>query len=403
MPARGSVKGALKRRAAWWAVGSLGSFFGLGGVLILVVILGITVIVGGGLSSGSQGGSASGACGVAAPQPAAATTSSSSSPLASAGTSGKEVPLPQPGPYSGDPSEQAKPGTAAGPIPENMLAIYQDAAEHYGIPWTLLAAIGWEEMKHNVVRGESSAGAQGPMQFMPATWARYGVDGDGDGKADPYNITDSIYAAANYLVASGVATGDEASVKKAIFAYNHADWYVNDILVWAQQYGAGHVVGSAVEPGEACPAANAASSGGSSGGWILPVAHASYTSCFCERWGTMHSGIDLAAPQGTPILAAADGVVVEAGPASGFGLWVVIQHPQANNYYTVYGHMYVMNVSAGQQVKAGQQIAEVGSNGQSTGPHLHLEVQTGPAVTQGKIDPAPFLTEHGVTLPPYQG
>ena len=93
------------------------------------------------------------------------------------------------------------------------------------------------------------------------------------------------------------------------------------------------------------------------------------------RWGTLHAGIDLAAPMRTPEMAAMDGVVLKAGPASGFGLAVYIQH--ANGDVTVYGHMDQILVPDGQVVKAGDVIALLGNRGQATGPHLHFEVHVG--------------------------
>ena len=80
------------------------------------------------------------------------------------------------------------------------------------------------------------------MQFTPATWATYGVDGDGDGRADIRNNADSAMSAANYLTASGVTAGQDG-VRRAIYAYNHADWYVNDVLYYAAAYGGGTVPG----------------------------------------------------------------------------------------------------------------------------------------------------------------
>jgi murein DD-endopeptidase MepM/ murein hydrolase activator NlpD len=118
------------------------------------------------------------------------------------------------------------------------------------------------------------------------------------------------------------------------------------------------------------------------------------TSGFGARWGTTHYGLDFAAPIGTPIYAAADGVVIEAGPASGFGLWVRIQH--ADGTITVYGHMQSFNVREGEKVTAGEQIARTGNRGQSTGPHLHFEVWEGEGGR--KINPKPWLIEHGVAL-----
>lgn len=117
------------------------------------------------------------------------------------------------------------------------------------------------------------------------------------------------------------------------------------------------------------------------------------TSGFGARWGTTHYGLDFANSIGTPIVAAADGVVIEAGPASGFGLWVRIQHDDGT--ITVYGHMEDYSVREGERVKAGEQIARMGNRGQSTGPHLHFEVWD----TDGrKINPRPWLIEHGVAL-----
>ena len=128
------------------------------------------------------------------------------------------------------------------PIPAKIKALYTAAADRYHLPWTLLAGIGMEETGHGAHTATSTAGAQGLMQFMPATWAAYGVDGDGDGHADIHTAADSIYSAANYLTASGVTAGVEG-VRRAIFAYNHADWYVNDVLYYAAAYGGGIVPG----------------------------------------------------------------------------------------------------------------------------------------------------------------
>ncbi len=131
--------------------------------------------------------------------------------------------------------------------------------------------------------------------------------------------------------------------------------------------------------------------------WVRPSA-GPQTSCFCMRWGVMHEGIDLAGPLGSPIVAAGDGVVVEAGPASGFGLWVVIRH--ANGDYSIYGHMYTYYVTVGQHVRAGQHIADIGANGQSTGPHLHFGIARGSAFGP-YLDPIPWLAARGVAIGPY--
>ncbi|MCW0214233.1 MAG: M23 family metallopeptidase [Pseudonocardia sp.] len=114
------------------------------------------------------------------------------------------------------------------------------------------------------------------------------------------------------------------------------------------------------------------------------------SSGFGARGGTSHMGLDIAAPIGTPIRVPIAGTVINSGPASGFGLWVRVQH--ADGTITVYGHINRSLVGVGQQVAAGQQIAEVGNRGESTGPHLHIEV-INPAGT--KINPKPWLDEHG--------
>ncbi|SFT97013.1 Murein DD-endopeptidase MepM and murein hydrolase activator NlpD, contain LysM domain [Geodermatophilus amargosae] len=128
---------------------------------------------------------------------------------------------------------------------------------------------------------------------------------------------------------------------------------------------------------------------------VLPVSGARFTSGFGSRWGTFHYGIDLAAPLGTPEYAAADGVVLRAGAASGFGLAVYVLHD--NGDVTVYGHMQEILVEVGQFVEAGETIALLGNRGQSTGPHLHFEVHQG-GMSGRKVDPVPWLAARGVEV-----
>jgi murein DD-endopeptidase MepM/ murein hydrolase activator NlpD len=115
------------------------------------------------------------------------------------------------------------------------------------------------------------------------------------------------------------------------------------------------------------------------------------TSGFGARFGRAHQGIDIAAPIGTPIRAPLAGTVIESGPASGFGMWVQVQHDDGT--ITTYGHINRSLVSVGQEVAAGEVIAEVGNRGRSTGPHLHIEVET---PNGNKINPRPWLDERGV-------
>jgi hypothetical protein len=127
---------------------------------------------------------------------------------------------------------------------------------------------------------------------------------------------------------------------------------------------------------------------------VLPT-QGRLSTCYCTRWGTMHWGIDLAAPLGTPILAATDGVVLRAGPATGYGNAVYIQDADGN--VEIYGHMRYYNVHAGDVVHAGDQIAKVGSEGQSTGPHLHFEIHKG-GMTGKPTDPEVWLQARGITV-----
>ena len=116
---------------------------------------------------------------------------------------------------------------------DQLLRLWQNAGHSYGIPWNVLAAINKIESNFGRNMGPSSAGAIGWMQFMPSTWERWGTDADANGFADPWNPVDGVYSAARYLAASGGAT----DIRRAVFSYNHADWYVNQVLQLAQLYG----------------------------------------------------------------------------------------------------------------------------------------------------------------------
>jgi murein DD-endopeptidase MepM/ murein hydrolase activator NlpD len=115
------------------------------------------------------------------------------------------------------------------------------------------------------------------------------------------------------------------------------------------------------------------------------------TSGFGTRSGAFHGGLDIAAPIGTPIRAPLAGTVLDSGPASGFGLWVRLRH--ADGTVTVYGHVNRALVNVGEEVAAGEVIAEVGNRGRSTGPHLHLEVLDD---SGNKINPRTWLNQHGI-------
>lgn len=155
------------------------------------------------------------------------------------------------------------------------------------------------------------------------------------------------------------------------------------------------VAASRAARAEAAAEAEAAAAEAARPKTVLPINGARLTSTFASRWGTFHYGIDLAAPMRTPEYAAADGVVLRAGAASGFGLAVYILHE--NGDVTVYGHMDKILVAPGDYVDAGETIALLGNRGQSTGPHLHFEVHKG-GIDGKRIDPLPWLRERGVDI-----
>ena len=131
--------------------------------------------------------------------------------------------------------------------------------------------------------------------------------------------------------------------------------------------------------------------------YVMPT-RGVWTSGFGYRWGVLHAGIDIANSIGTPIYAAADGVVTDVGPTAGYGAWVKVKH--SDGTVTLYGHVNTWLVSVGERVMAGDQIATIGNRGNSTGPHLHFSV-----LLNGTdfIDPVPWLAKRGLTPGSYVG
>jgi murein DD-endopeptidase MepM/ murein hydrolase activator NlpD len=118
---------------------------------------------------------------------------------------------------------------------DQLRDLWQRAGAAYGVPWQILGAINKVESNFGQNMGPSSAGAVGWMQFMPSTWDRWGTDADGDGIANPWDPEDAVYSAARYLAAAGAHN----DISRAVFAYNHAQWYVDDILSLAADFGSG--------------------------------------------------------------------------------------------------------------------------------------------------------------------
>jgi hypothetical protein len=215
-------------------------------------------------------------------------------------------------------------------IPPFLLPIYQACGTQYGVPWNVLASINRIETAFGTNLNVSTAGAQGWMQFMPATWDAYGVDANNDGRKDPYNPVDAICAAANYLEASGARD----DLPGAIFAYNHADWYVDEVLLYARQYGS-------------LPTDLVSSITGLTEGARFPVAaNARYADDVSERRAEergeelpgpappspTHRGINIFTRDGAAAVAVNDGVIRKVGRTKELGNYVVLEDNYGNRF-----------------------------------------------------------------------
>ncbi|MDQ3758530.1 MAG: lytic murein transglycosylase, partial [Actinomycetota bacterium] len=222
-------------------------------------------------------------------------------------------------------------------IPPFLLPIYQACGTQYGIPWEVLASINRIETAFGTNLNVSSAGALGWMQFIPSSWEAYGVDANNDGRKDPYNPVDAICAAGNYLEAAG---GQE-DLSRAIFAYNHADWYVDEVLLYARQYGKipDDLVGSLT---------------GLTEGARFPVAaDARYADDISEREALERSqprkgvtgnaadvfsssptqrGINIYSREGAPAVAVNDGVIKRMGKSKRLGRYIVLEDAYGNRF-----------------------------------------------------------------------
>ena len=222
-------------------------------------------------------------------------------------------------------------------IPPFLLPIYQAAGMEYGIRWEVLAAINEIETDYGRNLNVSSAGALGWMQFMPATWKQYGTDANGDKKKDPYNPVDAIFSAARYLKAAGA----EKDLRKAIFAYNRADWYVDSVLMRARLIGG-------------IPTDLVGSLTGLTQGRFPVAAKARYADDLDERKAAKRMrvgqnaavavesdatrrGILVFAKAGSPAVATHDSTVVKRGRTERLGRYVRVRDAQGNTY--TYGQL----------------------------------------------------------------
>jgi hypothetical protein len=198
-------------------------------------------------------------------------------------------------------------------IPPFLLPLYQAAGIQYDIPWQVLAGINEIETDYGRNLSVSSAGARGWMQFLPSSWKTYGVDANNDGRKDPYNPADAIFAAARYLKAAG---GDK-NIKQAIFSYNHANWYVQSVLLRAKLIGG-------------LPAGLVGSLTGLTQGHFPVHARAKYAD-------NHRDSTNIFAANGSPVIAVQDGVVRKVGTSAARGKYVVLEDAYGNRY--TYAHL----------------------------------------------------------------
>ena len=216
-------------------------------------------------------------------------------------------------------------------IPPFLLPIYQAAGIEYDVPWQVLAAINEIETDYGRNLSVSTAGAVGWMQFLPSTWKRWAVDANGDGVADPYNPADAIFTAARYLHAAGASK----NVGQAVFAYNHAGWYVQSVLLRAQLIGGmpKAMIGALTGLVEghfpvAAPAKYADSS-------VLKLAKTRVkTGNAAVPVGSdpKSKGTAIYAKQGSPVIAVNDGKIVKIGNNAQLGRYIELQDATGNIY-----------------------------------------------------------------------
>jgi Transglycosylase SLT domain len=225
-------------------------------------------------------------------------------------------------------------------IPPFLLPIYQAAGTQYGIRWEVLAAINEIETDYGRNLNVSSAGALGWMQFIPSSWRMYGTDANKDGEKDPYNPVDAIFAAARYLKAAGA----DNDLRRAIFAYNHADWYVDSVMLRARVISG-------------LPADLVGSLTGLTQGHFPVHAKARYADDLAERElrrlgkkvrrdhnaakivnsNDRRRSINIYARRGAPVIATNDGVIKKVGVSKKLGRFIILQDVYGNRY--TYAHL----------------------------------------------------------------
>jgi hypothetical protein len=270
-------------------------------------------------------------------------------------------------------------------IPPFLLPIYTAAGIEYDVPWQVLAAINEIESDYGRDLSVSSAGAIGWMQFLPATWKQYGVDATQSGVKDPYNPVDAIFSAARYLHAAGASK----DLRGAIFAYNHASWYVDSVLLRAKLIGG-------------LPPDFVGSLSGLTEGHFPVHAKATYADDLTEKAiqaRTAHSksatvldqanpsrtGIDIFAKSGSPVVAVQDGEIVQISHSKKLGSFIRLRDAYGNTYTYAQLHQIakLYPVARPQTVSHAQIASELGLPGADPKPSLPASAghQPAPAAT----------------------
>jgi hypothetical protein len=218
-------------------------------------------------------------------------------------------------------------------IPPFLLPIYQACGTEYGIPWEVLAAINKIETDFGNNLNVSSAGAVGWMQFLPSSWETYGLDANGDGRKDPYNPVDAICAAAHYLKVAG----GQHDLYNAILAYNHADWYAQEVLLYARAYGKlpSDLIGSltGLTEGAHFPvAAGARYADEISARAALKKSASDSGAAEVISSSPTQRGINIFSHEEAPVVAVNDGVIRKIGSTSKLGRYIVLEDTYGNRY-----------------------------------------------------------------------
>jgi murein DD-endopeptidase MepM/ murein hydrolase activator NlpD len=216
-------------------------------------------------------------------------------------------------------------------IPPFLIPIYQAAGIEYNVPWQILAAINEIETDYGRNLSVSSAGAVGWMQFLPSTWKEWGVDANGDGVADPYNPVDAIFTAARYLHAAGASQ----NLSNAIYAYNHAGWYVQSVLLRAKLIGGipSQLIGAltGLVQGHFPVAAPAKYADDSVVSLAKHRVKGSNASIAIDS-NPNTKGTSIFAKAGSPVIAVNDGKIVKIGDTPQLGHYIELQDETGNIY-----------------------------------------------------------------------